>query len=386
MLYALPFFLSVGEAFLPRPSLEEAPFALTVGEVSLLRGCVIMDKLRMPLIFHRCGWFLVVLFLGSLSFPLALPAEVPISPIWSIQFSPDGKHLAVGTYQWIQLWDLKAKAVIKDFEPHAGAVRCLEFSGDGKTLFAGGGLPSQEGEVRIWNVETAELIDTLSPHGDTIEAIAVSDDDSKLLTASMDAAGVVISLSDREVTETLTQHVGRILAIDYRADGKYFATGSEDKSVKVWNPQTYEVLVSFDLNDDTVYTVSFSPEENIVVSGSADNAIRSWRIIESRRESGEIRTEGALNRVYNGHQGPIYSVDCGTWNNQVIFVSGSADALVIVWNLRSGNQEYNFNQSTDEVYAVDLSPDGQFVAAGGRDGIARIWSLADGSLIAELKQ
>ena len=346
-----------------------------------------MDKLRIPLIFNRCGWFLIVLFLGSLSFPLSLPAEVPISPIWSIQFSPDGKHLAVGTYQWVQLWDIKAKAVTHDLEPHAGAVRCLEFSGDGKTLFAGGGLPSQEGEVKIWNVETTELIDTLSDeHGDTIEAIAVSSDDSKLLTASMDASGVVISLSDREVTETLTQHVGRMLAIDYRADGKYFATGSEDKSVKVWNPQTYEVLVSFDLNDDAVYTVAFAPEENIVVSGSADNAIRSWRIIESRRESGEIRTEGALNRVYNGHQGPIYSVDCGTWNNQVIFVSGSADALVIVWNLRSGNQEYNFNQSTDEVYAVDLSPDGQFVAAGGRDGIARIWALSDGNLIAELKQ
>ena len=344
------------------------------------------DKLRMPLIFNRCGWFLIVLFLGSLFFPLSLSSEVAVSPIWSIQFSPDGKHLAVGTYQWVQLWDIQAKTVIHDFEPHAGAVRCLEFSGDGKTLFAGGGLPSQEGEVRIWNVETAELIDTLGLHGDTIESITVSPDDSKLLTASMDAVGVVVSLSDREVKETLTQHVGRMLAIDYRADGKYFATGSEDKSVKVWNPQTYEVLVSFDLNDDAVYTVAFAPEENIVVSGSADNAIRSWRIIESRRKSGEIRTEGALNRVYNGHQGPIYSVDCGTWNNQVIFVSGSADALVIVWNLRSGNQEYNFNQSTDEVYTVDLSPDGQFVAAGGRDGIARIWSLSDGNLIAELKQ
>ena len=70
----------------------------------------------------------------------------------------------------------------------------------------------------------------------------------------------------------------------------------------------------------------------------------------------------------------------------MIIVSGSADTLVIVWDLRSGNQVQTFNQLTDEVYAVDLSPDGRFVAAGGRDGTAYIWDLSNGNLIAELLQ
>ena len=122
----------------------------------------------------------------------------------------------------------------------------------------------------------------------------------------------------------------------------------------------------------------------MIVSGSADSVLRSWRVVESRAESGRLETTGSLVRVYSGHKGPIYTIDCGRYDNQVIILSGSADTSVIVWNLRSGSQLYTFQQSTDEVYAVDLSADGRFVAAGGRDGKARIWDLSNGELIAEL--
>ena len=122
----------------------------------------------------------------------------------------------------------------------------------------------------------------------------------------------------------------------------------------------------------------------MIVSGSADNAVRSWRVAESRTKSGQIETGGLLVRIYNEHEGSVYTIDCGKRGNQVIIVSGSTDKLIIVWNLKSGNRLYALNQPTDEVYAVDLSADSRFVAAGGRDGKARIWDLSEGKLIAEL--
>ena len=89
---------------------------------------------------------------------------------------------------------------------------------------------------------------------------------------------------------------------------------------------------------------------------------------------------GALVREYNGHQGAVYSVDCGMVsrrgnNRMAVIASGSADTSVIIWNLRSGNRYRTFDESTDAVYAVQLSPDGKFVAAGGRDGKLRLWNL-----------
>ena len=309
-------------------------------------------------------------------------AEPYTSPIWSIQFSPDSKNLAVGRYQWVQLWDLNTRAVIQDLEPHSDAVRCLKFSRDGKTLFAGGGMPAQNGELHVWEIESGEQIQVVECHADTIEAVAVSADGAKVLTASMDEHVSVVALDSGDIERSLTQHIDRVFGIDFRTDGKYFVTGGKDKTVKIWNAQTYEVLVNFDQNDAAVYSVAFAPTDNMIVSGSADTVLRSWRVTESVAQSGRVETQGALVRVYDGHEGAVYAIDCGARNNQAIVVSGSADKSVIVWDFRSGSLLYTFTQSTEEIYAVDLSEDGRFVAAGGRDGVARVWDLSNGELVA----
>ena len=309
-----------------------------------------------------------------------------LSPIWALEFSPDGKTIAVGKYQWVELWELETQRMTRAYEPHAGRVRCIAFTPDGKMLYAGGGRTAQSGEILLWNVETEELIKTFEIHADTIESIALSPDNAKLLTASMDEFSAVIDLENLDDAEPideqakwLTQHVGRVLCTLYHPNGNYFVTGSEDKTLKVWDPETYTVLVSFDGNDDAVYSLAYATRENVIVSGSADNVVRTWRVTQN--DNGNIR--GSPVRQFNGHQGPVYSVDTGFWNGQEVIVSGGADTRVIVWNTRNGNQRRTFNDAPDAVYAVKISPDGNHVAAGGRDGKVRIWNIRENMLIHE---
>ena len=321
---------------------------------------------------------------------LTTPVYAAQSPIWTLQFSPDGKTIAVGKYQWIEVWDLETQQLIHTYEPHASAVRCLTFSRDGKMLFAGGGLAAQSGELRIWDVASDKLLNTLEIHADTIESIAISPDETKLLTASMDEYSAILNIAQEaevgnETTTWLSQHVGRVLCALYHPDGTYFATGSEDKTIKVWHPENHTVLVNFDGNDDAVYSLAYAAGDELIVSGSADNTIRSWRVTVGGTSGPEAYT-GALVREYNGHQGPVYSVDCGMWNNQESIASGSADTSVIIWNLRSGNRRRTFDESTDAVYAVQLSPNGRLVAAGGRDGVVRIWHIGNSQLIHVFKE
>ncbi|MCG9132241.1 WD40 repeat domain-containing protein [Candidatus Poribacteria bacterium] len=329
-------------------------------------------------------------------------AEQPLSPIWSLEFSPDGKTLAVGKYQWIELWDLETQQIIHTYEPHAGEVRSLKFAAADNQqaaslrLYAGGGIAAESGEIRIWDVASEALIKSLEIHGDTIESIALSPSNTTLLTASMDEYSAVIDIAMLEDAEDsideqakwLTQHVGRVLCTLYHPQGAYFVTGSEDKTIKVWNPNTFNVLVNFDANDDAVYSLAYSVEEGVIVSGSADNTVRTWRVTPAEGDGEEIAVgrdslemTGALVREYNGHQGAVYSVDAGlvlprrAGNPAAMIASGSADNSVIIWNIRSGNRYRTFDESTDAVYAVKFSPDGEFAAAGGRDGKVRLWNL-----------
>ena len=344
--------------------------------------------------------------------PLIFAAE-QVSPIWSLEFSPDGKTLAVGKYQWVELWDLETQRLIHTYEPHAGEVRSLKFSSQGAPdtpnqqakplrLYTSGGIAAQSGEIRIWDVNSEELINSFEIHGDTIESITLSPSNTTLLTASMDEYSAVIDLTqlgdatapiDKQA-KWLTQHVGRVLCTLYHPEGTYFVTGSEDKTIKVWNPETFNVLVNFDANDDAVYSLAYAANDDVIVSGAADNTVRTWRVAPAG--DGEeipvgqdaLQLTGALVREYNGHQGAVYSVDCGMvsrrGNNRVaVIASGSADTSVIIWNLRSGNRYRTFDESTDAVYAVKFSPNGEFVAAGGRDGKLRLWNLQKRTLTHE---
>lgn len=312
--------------------------------------------------------------------------EVTLSPIWALEFSPDGKSLAVGKYQWVELWDLETQTMSHAYEPHVGRVRCIQFSTDGKVLYASGGQAAQSGEIRIWDVATEELINTYELHADTIESIAISPNNAKLLTASMDEFSAVIDLNNLDddtplddQAKWLTQHVGRVLCTLYHPTGDYFVTGSEDKTLKVWDPETYTVLVSFDGNDDAVYSLAYGTRTEQIVSGSADSTVRSWRVTQD--DNGNTR--GAQVRTFNGHQGAVYSVDSGVWNNQEVVASGSADSTVIIWDILSGNRRRTFNEPTDAVYAVKMSPDGTHVAAGSRDGKVRIWNIQENKLTHE---
>lgn len=312
--------------------------------------------------------------------------EQILSPVWALDFTPDGKSIAVGKYQWVELWDLETQKMTHAYEPHAGRVRCIQFSVDGKVLYASGGQAAQSGEIRMWDVGTEELINTFEIHADTIESIAISPNNAKLLTASMDEYSAVIDLDNLnddtpldDQAKWLTQHVGRVLSTVYHPNGNYFVTGSEDKTLKVWDPETYTVLVSFDGNDDAVYSLAYGTRSEMIVSGSADNSVRTWRVTQDNNGN----TRGAAVRALNGHQGPVYSVDSGVWNDQEVVASGSADSTVIIWDILSGNRRRTFNEATDAVYAVKMSPDGTRVAAGSRDGKVRIWNIQENKLTHE---
>ncbi|HLA43565.1 MAG TPA: WD40 repeat domain-containing protein, partial [Aggregatilineales bacterium] len=104
-----------------------------------------------------------------------------------IQFSPDGGQIAAGLLGGdIVIRDIRGDEPISiDLIGHRGDISSIAYSPDGRLLVSG----SRDREMRIWNAQSGELLNTLEGHEGILTRVAVSADGS--LLASGDQTGVV---------------------------------------------------------------------------------------------------------------------------------------------------------------------------------------------------
>lgn len=301
-------------------------------------------------------------------------------PIWSLAFSPDGKTLAAGSYQTVQLWDVESKTAGRKLAGHAGPVRCLAWSADGKQLAAGSGKPGESGEVRVWDVLDGKLAAGMTEHRDVVEGVAFSAAGDVVISASMDERALAIQVAARKIVQTMGDHTNRVVSVSLSPNGKYLATGSLDKTVKIWSATDYKPLANLDYPGGQVYQVTFLPPGDQFIVVGEDGNSRIFRISESR--SGKT-TGFNINsvRTLNGNRTPISAVAVAAKGN--FFALGGEDKVVHVYDA-NGNRKYQLKECTDAIYAVALNPDGSLVAAASRDGRVRLWTTSDGKLAAEL--
>src|SRR5690606_7301025 len=78
---------------------------------------------------------------------------------------------------------------------------------------------------------------------------------------------------------------------------------------------------------------------------------------------------------YIGHRGRVTSLDIDV--RRALIASGGANGIVRVWDVASVSPRAPFmRHPAGPVQAVDLSPDGQWVASAA-DYVARIWRVED---------
>ncbi len=69
--------------------------------------------------------------------------------MWSIAFSPDGKHLAFDSADYtVKLWSVESQKELTTLKGHSSYVTSVAFSSDGKYLATG----SDDATVKLWNI------------------------------------------------------------------------------------------------------------------------------------------------------------------------------------------------------------------------------------------
>ncbi len=241
-------------------------------------------------------------------------------------YSPDGKILAsCSNDRTVRLWEVTTGRLLETLEGHRDKVRCLAFAPDG-SLFASG---SDDGTVILWDGKTHAASATLSGSQGAVPAVAFSPDGTTLAAASVDATITLWDVAARRIKTTLRGHTGAVITVAFLPDGKTLASASQDAAVKLWNLETSECQTLIG-NQGVVRAAAFSP----------DGKTLAWSRVHPWTTRGLITVWNvALGQIVRVLRGPEQEVQALAFScdSQTLALAGNGKTVGL-WDVGTGRQ------------------------------------------------
>ncbi|MFO0864957.1 MAG: c-type cytochrome domain-containing protein [Gemmataceae bacterium] len=171
-----------------------------------------------------------------------LPVYTRPPVISSLDYSPDGKLLAVSGFHEILLVDADTGNRVARLVGLSERVQSVRFSPDGKLLAATGGQPGRMGEVQIWDVEKRKLKLSVPVTFDTIFGVSWSPDGKRLAFGCTDNSVRVIDAGSGEQVMFQGGHADWVLDTFFTVDGTHVVSASRDMSVKLTEIATQRLI------------------------------------------------------------------------------------------------------------------------------------------------
>lgn len=265
--------------------------------------------------------------------------DMPIPQWRTLQFSPDGRTLAVTPYSTepVRLWDIDTgKERCRLQGEFSSANYGLAFSPDGRTLATDRGRENtMEGLISLWDTATGRL---------------------------------------RHRFPIPRRSMGHL---EFAVDGRTLVSTSSGARVRLWDSVTGKPLFERPSHDSDVHWVSFSPDSQTLVSASWDGTVRVWETATGRHL-----------RELTPHTKGGYQAVVLPDGKRVI--STGYDGRIVVQDLQTGKVLQSMVPDPEEGKSKNVSNTPVFaVSADGRSAVSykrteagttlfHVWDIATG--------
>jgi len=241
--------------------------------------------------------------------------------MWAASWSPDGSRILTADDRAAQIWDADTHQRLFTL-PHHDTVYDARWLDGGRRVVTACG----DGAVRIWSAETGELVRELRPR-----------------SGSLQLARVAATLNGE-----------LIAAIDDRG-----------AAAVAWSAVTGTELVDIMLDGAEWTSLAFSADGHWLAAGGGDVvrviSTETWRAVATLSGPG------------------IHAIAWDLTGPRLATVSALGDASI--WNVPAGTRARHLRDVGPPIEAVATSPDGRFVALGGRDGSEQVFDAVTGKLM-----
>ncbi len=279
--------------------------------------------------------------------------------VLSTAISPDGKTLVVGLEDGnVRLFDVQTGEVTFTITKHTGPVWAIDFHPDGKRFATG----SEDSQVWLWNLDALKEPIKNFGQGTSVRCLAFSQDGLKLAVADRGGSVELIDLkTDRR--EFVFDHKASVTALALSVpDAAMIATAGSDKIIRLWDVAKQTERFELPGHKGPIYSIAFSACGNHLASASWDKSVKFWDLKSGNELAERAKPDfDTRSLAYESCHGSL--------------VCAGNDGSVTILDPMTGEQKSRFRAHKSAVQVVRFAPDGNSLFTGGREGLVKQWEL-----------
>ena len=341
----------------------------------------------------------------------------PVIP--SLDFSPDGKLLAIAGFHEVLLYDNGGTALAARLVGLSERVQSVRFSPDGQLLAVAGGDPARLGEIQVWDVAKRKLTVSAPISYDTLYGVSWSPDSKLIAFGCPDNTVRAIEASSGKQILQMGSHSDWVMSTSFSVKGDHVISGGRDMTVKLTELGEQRFVdnvtsITPGALKGGVLALATHPELDHIVACGSDGVPKVYRIFrEVKREIGD---DAQLIADLFSMTGRVFSVRFSVDGKRIVCGSGldrGGEVLVCSYDYTNdvpkelrqlmgkvpGARKPEEQKQIDDykrqgireiarapvpqsaIYSVAFSPDGNVIAAGGSDGMVRLISATNGNVL-----
>lgn len=339
----------------------------------------------------------------------------------SLDFSPDGKLIAVPGYNEVLIHKADGSGIVARLIGLSERIESVRFSPDGTQLAVAGGKPGRMGEIQVWDIAKKELLLSHTETYDTLYGASWSPDGTRIAFGCSDNTVRAINAKTGGQVLFNGAHSDWILNTVWNPSGDHVISVGRDRTAKLTEVATQRFIdnvtsITPGALKGGVATVDTHPTRDEIIVGGADGIPKLFRIFRITKRV--IGDNANLIRELAPLRGRVFSVDYSADGRRAVAGSsldGKGDIIVydtdidteapadikaiLAKRVMSQNDAEKKKLAAFQkkplpviakipvedagIYAVRFSPDGKQVIAGGSNGKIRIYESESGKLIKE---
>lgn len=277
-------------------------------------------------------------------------------------FSASGDHILTGSDDGTaRLWNARGPVEIATLD-NGVKLKAALFISDGANVVTAG----EDGRAKIWTRAKERVGTELLGHSDQILSLAISPDQTKILTGSKNRTARLWDAESGRLEQTY-QHKDEVEGVIFSSDGTHFVARQKNGAAILWSNAGSEVAR---IEGGFINAASFSPDQRRILIGTNSGYVRLWNVASRAIEpawANPCEGASACPRKHEYAVNAVHFSPKGDWA-----VSTGHDNIAKIWDLTSANVRAGMNLS-DVAYAVAIHPSGERIAFGLGNGDIKIY-------------